>query len=167
MSSYALAAPRYRSAAWQATAPGPIFSFGLGGTGQLIPALTSLIVDGVFDRFPTLKVVSVEAGCGYAAYLMDRLDAKHRFFGAFTNLARKPSDYVRSNCYFVAEPEERSIDAMLDLVGEDRILWGSDYPHIDSTLEAPNLIRESVASLSEARRTAVLGGNAAKVFGLP
>ncbi len=153
-------------AAWQATAPGPVFSFGLGATGQLIPALTSLIVDGVFDRFPRLKVVSVEAGCGYAAYLMDRLDAKHRFFGSLTSLAERPSDYVRRNCFFVAEPEERSIDAMLTLVGEDRILWGSDYPHIDSTLEAPTLIRASVASLSRARRDAVLGGNAARVFGL-
>lgn len=153
-------------AAWQMTAPGPIFSFGLGGPGQLMPAMASIIVDGVFDRFPALKLVSVEAGCGFAGYLMDRLDAKHRFFGAFTGLALKPSDYVRRNCYFVAEPEERTIDAMLDLVGEDRILWGSDYPHIDATLEAPQLIRASVAALSEPRRRAVLGDNAVRVFAL-
>jgi predicted TIM-barrel fold metal-dependent hydrolase len=153
-------------AAWQATAPGPIFSFGLGGTGQLLPALTSLIIDGVFDRFPTLKIVSVEAGCGFAGYLMDRLDAKHRFFGAFTDLALKPSEYVRRNCYFVAEPEERTIGAMLDLVGEDRIFWGSDYPHIDATLDAPKLIRSSVSGLSPERQRAVMGDNAARVFAL-
>jgi len=78
----------------------------------------------------------------------------------------KPSDYVKRNCYFVAEPEEHTIDAMLGLIGEDKILWGSDYPHIDSTLEAPNLIRESVAGLSQERREAVLGGNAVKLFNL-
>jgi predicted TIM-barrel fold metal-dependent hydrolase len=81
-------------------------------------------------------------------------------------LPLKPSDYIRRNCWFVAEPQERTIGAMLDLVGEDKILWGSDYPHIDSTLEAPKLIRQSLAGLTPERQAAVLGGNAAKVFGL-
>jgi predicted TIM-barrel fold metal-dependent hydrolase len=153
-------------AAWHATAPGPVFGFGLGATGQLIPALTTLVLDGLFVRFPALKVVAVEAGCGWAAYLMDRLDEKYRFFETLAPLPERPSTYIRRNCYFVAEPEERTIGAMLDLVGEDRILWGSDYPHIDATLEAPTLIRQSVAGLTEARQWAVLGGNAARVFGL-
>jgi len=153
---------------WHDTAPGPMFTFSLGATGQLIPAMTSLVVDGVFDRFPRLKIVSVEAGCGYAAYLMDRMDEKFQFFGPFmqTPLQLKPSDYIKRNCYFVAEPEERTIDAMLTLVGEDRIMWGSDYPHIDSTLAAPDLIRQSVRDLSPARQAAVLGENAMKVFGI-
>lgn len=154
--------------AWGQTTPGATFTFGLGATGQLVPAMASLVVDGVFDRFPRLSIVSVEAGCGYAAYLMDRLDEKFQFFGPLMErpLQMKPSDYVRRNCYFVAEPEERTIDAMLTLVGEDRIMWGSDYPHVDSTLEAPKLIRQSVKNLSPARQRAVLGENAVKVFGL-
>jgi uncharacterized protein len=78
----------------------------------------------------------------------------------------RPSDYIRRNCWFVAEPEERTIGAMLDLVGEDKILWGSDYPHVDSTLDAPNLIRRSIAGLSPQRQAAVLGENARRVFGL-
>ena len=153
---------------WMMTSPGLTFSFGLGATGQMIPALTSVIMDGLLDRFPTLKLISVEAGCGYAAYLMDRLDEKHQFFKDLTMipLKMKPSDYIRRNCYFVAEPEERTIDAMLTLVGEENILWGSDYPHIDSTLSAPTLIRNSVRALSDARRKAVLGENAVKAFSL-
>jgi predicted TIM-barrel fold metal-dependent hydrolase len=55
---------------------------------------------------------------------------------------------------------------MLNLVGEDKILWGSDYPHVDSTLEAPNIIRRSLAGLSAERQAAVLGENARKVFNL-
>lgn len=153
-------------AAWHATTPGPVFGFALGATGQLIPALASLVLDQLFVRFPALKLVSVEAGCGFAAYLMDRLDEKYQFFRDLAPLPQKPSDYIRQNCYFVAEPEERTIGAMLDLVGEDRILWGSDFPHVDSTMEAPSLIRQSVAALSPARQSAVLGGNAARVFGV-
>jgi len=125
-----------------------------------------MVTDLLFERFPKLKMVSVEAGCGYAAYLMDRLDAKHARFNGLMPMTMKPSDYIRRNYYFVAEPEERSIGAMLDLVGEDRILWGSDYPHVDSSLSAPDQIREAVAGLSPARRAAVLGGNARAVFGL-
>lgn len=157
-------------AGWHGATPrmGPVFGFGLGAPGQIIPALASMVLDGLFERFPTLKVCSVEAGCGWAAFLMDRLDEKHALLGqlAPSPLELKPSEYIQRNCYFVAEPEERTIDAMLEIVGEDKILWGSDFPHIDSTLEAPWLIRESVASLSERRRDAVLGGNAVKLFQL-
>ncbi len=118
-------------AAWHETSPGPIFGFGMGATGQLIPALASMVTDGLFERFPRLKVVSVEAGCGFAPYLMDRLDAKYEVFEGLVPLKEKPSEYIKRNCYFVAEPLERTTQMALDLVGEDRILWGSDYPHID------------------------------------
>jgi predicted TIM-barrel fold metal-dependent hydrolase len=149
---------------WHETKPGPVFSFGLGATGQMIPALAAMVTDLLFERMPKLKMVSVEAGCGYAAYLMDRLDEKHSKFRSLVPMSLRPSDYIRRNCYFVAEPEERTIGAMLELVGEDRILWGSDYPHVDSMLEAPQLIRRSIASLTETRQAAVLGENARRVF---
>jgi uncharacterized protein len=151
---------------WRETNPGALFGFALGATGQLIPALAAMVTDLLFERFPRLKMVSVEAGCGYAAYLMDRLDEKHDVLRVLNAMPLKPSDYIRRNCYFVAEPEERTIGAMLELVGEDRILWGSDYPHVDSTLAAPQLIRQSIAALSPARQAAVLGENARRVFGL-
>ncbi len=151
---------------WHETRPGPVFTFGLGATGQMIPAIAAMVGDGLFERFPKLKIVSVEAGCGFAAYLMDRLDEKFTRFRDPGAKTLKPSEYIRRNCYFVAEPEERTIGAMLELVGEDRILWGSDYPHIDSMLDAPTLIRGTVAGLSPARQAAVLGENARALFGL-
>jgi predicted TIM-barrel fold metal-dependent hydrolase len=150
--------------AWHQTMVGPVFGFGLGGTGQLIPAIAAMTVDGLFERFPALKVVSVEAGCGFAGYLMDRLDEKYAHFKDRSAIKSRPSDYIRRNVWFVAEPEERTIGAMLDLVGEDRICWGSDFPHIDSSMDAADMIRASVADLAEPRRRAVLGDNAARVW---
>lgn len=139
---------------WHATSPGPIFGFGLGATGQLIPALTSIITDGLFLRFPELSVVSVEAGAGYAPYLMDRLDAKYDVFANLVALPEPPSHYVRNNCYFVAEPMERTVKTVLKLVGEERIMWGSDYPHIDG-----------LASVDEhPAEAALLSANAARLF---
>lgn len=143
-------------AAWHATSPGPLFSFGLGGTGQLIPAMTSVVVDGLFERFPRSKVVSVEAGCGYAPYLMDRLDAKFEAFREILPLKRRPSELIRENCYFVAEQGERTIGMALKLVGEDRILWGTDYPHVDALNVSENLPTEFE----------VLARNAERVFRL-
>jgi len=79
----------------------PVFSFGLGGTMQLIPAVAALVYDRLFDRFPKLKFAIVESGAGYAAYLMDRLAEKYARFGAAVNLKRKPSEYIRENIWFV------------------------------------------------------------------
>ena len=155
---------------WHGAEPrlGPTFGFGLGAPGQMIPALSSIILDGLFDRFPELKIVSVEAGCGWAAYLMDRLDEKDELLNELSpkSLALTPGEYVQRNCYFVAEPQERTIGAMMNLVGLDKILWGSDYPHIDSSLDAPLQIRESVATLDQQQEQAVMGGNAVELFQL-
>ena len=142
-----------------------VFSFGLGGTFQLIPAISALVCDGLFDRFPRLKALGVESGAGWVGYIMDRLDEKYARFGSET-MQHKPSDYFRRNVWVVADPEERSIDSQCDLLGEDRVLWGSDYPHIDSHLDAPNEIRVAVAGLSERRRRLVLGENARALFQL-
>ena len=145
---------------------GPVFTFAMGATGQLIPAMASVVLDGLFDRFPKLKIVSVEAGCGYAPYLMHRLEEKFNIFGDLSPLKLKPSEYIQRNCYFVAEPEELNIDSVMDIVGEDNVLWGSDYPHIDSRLDAPQLIHESIGHLSPERKAKVLGENARSLFQL-
>lgn len=152
---------------WMAAGAGMLFGFSLGATTQLIPATAHLATSGVFDRIPDLRVLCVEAGCGWAPYLMDRLDEKVATIGSIMpSTKEKPSEYLRRNVWYVAEPEERTISSVLDLVGEDRVLWGSDYPHIDSSLDAPHQIRASVAGLSAERQAAVLGGNAAALFGL-
>jgi len=151
---------------WHLSRPGPTFTFALGATGQMIPAIAAMVSDLLFERFPKLKIASVEAGCGFAAYLMDRLDEKHARFHRIHPMPAKPSDYIRRNCWFVADPSERSIGAMLDLVGEDKIVWGSDYPHIDSALDAAQEIRKSVGHLSPARQIRVLGENARALFAL-
>jgi predicted TIM-barrel fold metal-dependent hydrolase len=153
---------------WYDTPANRTFTFALGAASQVMPACMAMVIDGLFDKFPRLKVVAIEAGCGWAPYAMDRLDEKYRHFRGFdTPLALdRPSDYFRRNLWFVAEPEERTIGACLELVGRDRILWGSDFPHIDANLDAPELIRASVARLSDADQRAVLGENARRLFAL-
>ena len=146
--------------------PDTVFSFGLGGTMQLIPAVAALVCDGLFERLPKLKVAIVESGAGYVRYLMDRLDEKYARFSATSCLSRPPSEYIRENFWFVMDPSEGSIDAQCDLVGEDKFLWGSDYPHVDSHLSAMEEVHAALAPMSEQRRNKVLGGNARALFSL-
>jgi predicted TIM-barrel fold metal-dependent hydrolase len=68
--------------------------------------------------------------------------------------------------YYVVEPREKNIDSMMDLIGEDQFLWGSDYPHIDSSADALDQIFESTAKLSDARRRKILGENAKALYRL-
>ena len=153
---------------WYDTPANRTFTFALGAASQVMPACMAMVMDGLFDKFPHLKVVAIEAGCGWVPYAMDRLDEKYRHFRGFdAELALgRPSEYFRRNLWFVAEPEERTIGSGLELVGRDRILWGSDFPHIDANLDAPELIRASVARLSDADQRAVLGENARRLFAL-
>ncbi len=153
---------------WDITkeSPDTVFSFGLGGTMQLIPAVAALVCDGLFERHPKLKVAIVESGAGYVRYLMDRLDEKYERFQAASCLSRPPSEYIRENFWFVMDPSEASIDAQCDLVGEDKFLWGSDYPHVDSHMTAMDEVKAALAPMSEHRRNLVMGENARKLFAL-
>ncbi len=108
-------------------------------------------------------MVVVEAGAGWVGYIMDRLDEKYQRFGS-DSMRHPPSEYFRRNVYTVFDPTERSIDSTLDLLGEDHLMWGSDYPHIDSHINAADEIRASVSELSEDRRRRVLGENARRLF---
>jgi len=146
--------------------PNTTFSFALGGTMQLIPAVAALVCDGMFDRHPKLKIAIVESGAGYVRYLGDRLDEKHARFKGVNPLKRWPSEYLRDNFWFVMDPSEGSIDAQCDLVAEDKFLWGSDYPHVDSHIDAMAEVHAALAPMSEARRNMVLGGNARTLFNL-
>ncbi|MYH15762.1 MAG: amidohydrolase family protein [Gammaproteobacteria bacterium] len=79
--------------------------------------------------------------------------------------ARWPSENLRDNFWFVMDPSECSISAKCDLLDESHFLWGSDYPHIDSHLNAPDEVKAVLQSVEPDRRDRILGGNAQALFG--
>ena len=99
--------------------------------------VTSLIMEGVFERLPELKVVLIESGFGWLPALGWRLD-KHwkRMRDEVPHLKRAPSEYIREHFWVSTQPMEEAeepehlIDAMR-WVGFDRIMFSSDYPHWD------------------------------------
>ena len=146
--------------------PSRTYGFGMGATFQVIPAMASLIMTGFFDRFPRLKLLCVEAGAGWAPYIAHRLDEKFEMFGYAEKTKLEPSEYMKRNVWYVVEPREKGIDSMMDIIGESQFLWGSDYPHVDSSADSLDQIKASTASLSEHRRKLVLGENAKALYGL-
>jgi predicted TIM-barrel fold metal-dependent hydrolase len=139
------------------------------GHAQAQQALViSMIFEGVFERWPTLKVVLVEAGIAWGAALAWRMDRQWAKLRKETpHLKRPPSEYLKQNIWFttqpVEEPEPRShLAEALDWLGWDRVLFATDYPHWDFDDPAQALpIR-----MTEEQRRMVFLENAKKVYGV-
>jgi predicted TIM-barrel fold metal-dependent hydrolase len=131
-------------------------------------ACAQLIGLGVLERHPELRVVFLEAGGGWVPYWLARLDHQvpsyHRYAPEVKLL---PSEYFARQCWISFEIDEATLPALAPFVGDDRIVWGSDYPHADSTFPgALAELRQTIAPLGEASRTRILGTNAADLYGL-
>jgi uncharacterized protein len=131
-------------------------------------ACAQLIGLGVLERHPGLRVVFLEAGGGWAPYWLGRLDhqvpTNHRYA---PRLSLLPSEYIARHCWVSFEIDEATLPALVPFLGDDRVVWGSDYPHADSTFPgAVKELRDTIAPLPEATRQRILGDNAAALYGL-
>lgn len=98
--------------------------------------MASLIGSGVMDRYPRLRIGTLEAGHGWLPFWMKRIDEHAETIrAAVAALKGKPSEYVTSGRYFqsIEIPEgEKLTSAVMDLIGEDVLMYASDYPHGES-----------------------------------
>lgn len=84
----------------------------------------------------------------------------------FPLLDRKPSEYFRSEqCYFACEAEDLTLPAAIQILGEERIIYASDYPHHDYTVNSVQEIRQR-EDISENAKRKILGENAARFYAL-
>src|SRR6267378_3306566 len=123
---------------------------------------------GVFERFPRLRVVVLESQAGWIGYFLDRADATFTGtpLGATVRLKEKPSYYFKRQCYISADPDERTIAALMPHVGEDKFFWASDYPHPDHPGSYLEELRGLVAPMTESGRRGILGENVARAYQL-
>ena len=135
----------------------------------LMIQFTSIICDGVLEKFPGLKIAFLEAGCGWLPYMMDRLDYEYETRGgrSFPHIKKKPSDYVK-DCpvYVTCEPEETSLKHVMEVVGEDRVMFPSDYPHErvygEFLKDIPELLKRP--ELSDQAKRKILYDNAKEFY---
>jgi predicted TIM-barrel fold metal-dependent hydrolase len=130
--------------------------------------LTSIVLEGIPERFPNLRIAFLEAGCGWAPYWMERMDEEYaKRKSEAPVLKKKPSDYVRSGkIYFSCEADECLLPQAMKLVGDNQIVYASDFPHWDGSY--PHSIGElrERDDLSEAQKGKVLADNARRLYKL-
>mgnify|MGYP001192566752 CR=1 FL=1 len=130
-------------------------------------AFTSLFQFGVFDKFPTLKVVVLESGGSWIGYWLDRMDAVYASpLGGSVSLKETPSFYFQRQCWISADPDERSLAAVMGVVGEDKFFWASDFPHPDHPPDYADHLNRLAAGLGEDARRGLLGANVLGAYGL-
>ncbi len=142
-------------------------------------ALWHLIFGGVMERFPTLRFVFTEQG---TAWIPETLGTLDYFFHRMSNtvgsqeyewghpvvsgLSLPPSGYWARQCAVGASFIRPAEAALRHAVGVERILWGSDYPHKESSFPfSREALRASFAGVDPAEVAAMVGGNAARVYG--
>ena len=128
----------------------------------------SLVLEGVFERFPRLRVVLIEGGLAWGPPLMWRLDAHWRKMRSeVPHLKRPPSEYMRENLYYSTQPMEEperpaDLRKTFGWLGWDRVMYASDYPHWD--FDDPKSAFK--CELSETERRAIMRGNAESIYRL-
>ncbi|MBL7499744.1 amidohydrolase [Frankia sp. CNm7] len=124
---------------------------------------------GMFDRHPDLKMVSVESGIGWVPFMLEAMDyeLEENAPAHAKKLQKLPSEYFRDNWYatFWFETGRGDLQHLVDQVGEDKILFETDFPH--PTCLHPNpveLVGETIATLRPETQRKVMGENAAKLY---
>ena len=129
--------------------------------------MAALIGCGVMDRFPKLRIGTLEAGHGWLPFWMRRLD-EHALTirAALPDLKMKPSEYVMGGRYFqsIEVPEGGDMtNAVADLVGDDVLMYASDYPHGESHF--PETVKLALAwEMEEGRRRKLMWDNACRLY---
>ena len=139
---------------------------GLGNPFDTAVAAARLAMGGVLDRFPRLQVCLAHGG-GALPYLVGRLDRIHKVRPEGREKARrKPSAYLRRFHYDTVVHSDLVLRYLVDLVGNDRVVVGSDY-RFDMGCLDPRRTLVAVRELSRKDRSVILGGKAArKLLGL-
>ena len=126
-------------------------------TFEMMAACAGLIMTGVCERFPRLRFGFLESGGGWVAPWLDRMDRHVKGPMNDTGLPALPSEYFRRQCWISFEPVEGCLRALADYIGPEKVLWATDYPHLDGFPGAPRLIR-SLGMSSETERRVLAEG---------
>ena len=135
---------------------------------NLMIGIMTLIGGGIMEKYPKIKFAFLEIGAAWLPYWMWRMDdhyttSSHRL----ATLPRAPSDYVKSeSCFVSCEPDEEGLAHTAEVLGEDRIIFASDYPHGDC--DFPHSVRKirDRKDIAESLKQKILWNNPARLYGI-
>ncbi len=122
-------------------------------TMEMMAACLSMILGGVCDRYPKLRIGFLESGGGWIAPWLDRMDRHVNGPLNDSTLPLRPSEYFKRQCWISFEPVEGTLACLADYIGPHKILWAVDYPHIDGFPGAPSMIAGMPGLSDKTKRT--------------
>jgi uncharacterized protein len=137
---------------------------------QLDEALVGMILAGIFERYPGVRLVLAEAGLGWLPYIISRMDHEWMKYSTRVEdvqLTEVPSHYFDRNVMVTYEEDDLGLKLLTD-TGSSNIMWASDYPHGDSTW--PNsrkaILESGLGTIDEGTRTRITWSNASGLYGI-
>jgi predicted TIM-barrel fold metal-dependent hydrolase len=133
---------------------------------NLVNILSALMGAAVFERYPDLRVAFGESGTGWIPYALDRMDFEWEDRFHDLGLRMRPSEYWRRQCKATFQ-YDRIGTRLVDEMGVETLMWGSDYPHGDGVWpESAKYIAEQFADLPADQVRRITCDNAARFYRL-
>jgi uncharacterized protein len=135
---------------------------------NLMVGIMTLIGGGIMEKYPRIKFVFLEIGAAWLPYWMWRMDDHYsRAMHHPTGVPKKPSDYVRSDsCFVSCEPDEAGLANTAEVLGSDRIVFASDYPHGDCDFPHSVTKFRRRTDISDEVKEKILWKNPTRLYGL-
>jgi predicted TIM-barrel fold metal-dependent hydrolase len=130
----------------------------------VMDSMMAMTLGGLFNRFPNIRVASIEVGAAWVGYCLHELDhagsnlVERRVTTFDGELVGRPSDVFKEHCYVSPFPEE-DLHELVGLIGVDRVLFGSDWPHPEGVAQ-PGDFRKFVAGMPEPDQRKIMRDNA-------
>jgi predicted TIM-barrel fold metal-dependent hydrolase len=134
-------------------------------------AILAMITHGVYERFPNLRCAYMEAGCGWLPSWLHRIDEHLELAGAneFPELTMSATDYFRRNCWISSECEDRFVADVIRWLGNDHIVYETDFPHPDSKYPraTEHFLSQPADIASDESKRKILWDNALDLYRFP
>jgi predicted TIM-barrel fold metal-dependent hydrolase len=150
--------------------PKQVFTQGIANPFDVMSSIAFLLAGGVCERFPEAKFIFLEANGGWLVPWLERLDHHCRKYQwEVTNLSMLPSDYMKRQCWISFDPDESMLKTTAEsrLVGADRVIWASDYPHPDAKFPGvTEELGEALEGLTFEQKRQITSESAIALYGI-
>jgi len=151
---------------WKSITPlGKVINFMV----DVVNTFTMMIGAGILDRYPALKLIVLESGVGWLPWWLDKMDHWNEARLAGPAIELPPSAYVARQIWISGDPDERSFATVSQLAPSNRLIWASDFPHLDLLESEPSVtaeLYEQLEGMASEVATRILGYNACELYNL-
>lgn len=135
---------------------------------EMMLAVLGLIVEGVFERHPRLRVAILESGTGWLPWWLHRIDEHHAIFGPKEkpDMLERPSEVFLRHCVIASDTDDDFVASTVAAVGADHVAWSSDFPHLEATWPDGADVFRDRCGLDDAALDAVLWHTPCRLYGI-